>query len=86
MKQKMRIGQQDLTRKQAQYLAFIAAYTKLNRRAPAEADFQAYFRVTPPTVHRMIVELHNKGAISKQPGVARSIQLQVDPDALPPLE
>jgi hypothetical protein len=29
------------TEKQGQYLAFIYAYTKLNRRPPAEADMQA---------------------------------------------
>ena len=40
---------------QDQYLAHIATYTKLLRRAPAEADIQRYFGVTPPAVHRMIV-------------------------------
>jgi len=40
------------TAKQGQYLAFIHAYSRLNRRPPAEADLQRYFRVTPPSVHR----------------------------------
>jgi hypothetical protein len=31
---------------QGQYLAFIYAYTTLHRRPPAEADMQAFFRVT----------------------------------------
>jgi hypothetical protein len=31
---------EEFTTLQRQYLAFIVAYTKLNRRAPAEADFQ----------------------------------------------
>jgi len=44
------------TAKQGQYLAFIYHYTTLNRRPPAEADMEAYFRVTPPSVHRMVVE------------------------------
>jgi hypothetical protein len=48
---------QRFTEKQGQYLAFIATYTLLNRRPPAEADFQRFFQVTPPAVHQMIVEL-----------------------------
>jgi len=36
---------------QGQYLAFIHAYTKIHGVAPAEADMQRYFRVTPPSVH-----------------------------------
>lgn len=71
------------TEKQGQYLAFIYAYTKLHRRPPAEADMQAYFDVTPPSVHRMVVELELRGLIRRQPGQARSIQLLVEPEALP---
>jgi hypothetical protein len=41
------------TATQGQYLAFIHAYTTLHRRSPAESDFQDFFRVTPPTVHRI---------------------------------
>ncbi len=37
-----------------QYLAFIHIYVLLNRQAPAEADFQRFFRVTAPSVHSMI--------------------------------
>jgi hypothetical protein len=51
------------TAKQGQYLAFIWAYTQINRRAPAEADFQRYFKVTAPSVHQMQL-----GLIEKQPG------------------
>lgn len=47
----------EFTRVQGQYLAFIVAYAKLNRRPPAETDFQRYFEVTPPSVHNMIVTL-----------------------------
>jgi hypothetical protein len=32
---------------QGQYLAFIQAYTKVNRRPPAEVDMQRFFEVTP---------------------------------------
>jgi len=71
------------TPKQGQYLAFIWAYSRINRRAPAEADFQRYFRVTAPSVHQMLKTLDQLGLIEKQPGVARSIQLLVAPNELP---
>jgi DNA-binding MarR family transcriptional regulator len=71
------------TSKQGQYLAFIYAYIQINGRAPAEADLQGYFRVTPPSIHQMVLTLERAGLIRRQPGVARSIQLLVDPEALP---
>ncbi len=71
------------TAKQVQYLAFIGAYSQINRRAAAEADFQRYFRVTAPSVHQMLKTLDQLGLIDKQPGVARSIQLLVPPQQLP---
>jgi hypothetical protein len=71
------------TAKQGQYLAFIWAYTQINRRPPAEADFQRYFRVTAPSVHQMLKTLDQLGLIDKQPGVPRSIQLLVPPQELP---
>jgi Mn-dependent DtxR family transcriptional regulator len=74
------------TKTQGRYLAFIHAYTQLNGRAPAEADMQDYFRVTPPSVHRMVLELERRGLISRQPGVARSIRLTIPVADIPPLE
>jgi Mn-dependent DtxR family transcriptional regulator len=73
------------TQKQGQYLAFIHAYVLLNGRPPAEADMERYFRVTPPSVHRMVVELERRGLIRRQPRQARSIILTVPADQLPPL-
>lgn len=74
------------TQKQGQYLAFIYYYTKINRRPPAEADMQHYFRSTPPTVHQMILRLEEQGLIKRVPGQARSIQVLLPPDQLPALE
>jgi Mn-dependent DtxR family transcriptional regulator len=74
------------TAKQGQYLAYIATYLKLHRRAPAESDMQAFFGVTPPSVHRMVVELERLKLIRRQPGVPRSIELLVPPNAIPDLE
>jgi len=44
------------TPKQGQYLAFIHLYTRLHRRPPAETDMQEYFRVSPPSVHQMVLK------------------------------
>jgi DNA-binding MarR family transcriptional regulator len=74
------------TAKQGQYLAFIHAYTLVMGRPPAEADLQRHFRVTPPSVHQMILTLERTGLIRRRPGVARSIELRIAPDALPPLQ
>ena len=73
------------TDKQGQYLAFIRTYTLLNRRAPAEADMQRFFRVTPPSVHRMVVELESRGLITRTPGAARSIRVTLTDDEIPQL-
>lgn len=74
------------TKLQGQYLAFIVAYTKLNRRAPADADLQRYFDVTPPSVHNMIVTLERRGLIKRAPGRARSIEIVVPLNEVPPLD
>jgi Mn-dependent DtxR family transcriptional regulator len=71
------------TELQGQYLAFIYAYTTLHRRPPAEADMQRFFSVTPPSVHRMVLELERKGFIRRKAGTARSIELLLKPEALP---
>jgi Mn-dependent DtxR family transcriptional regulator len=73
------------TPKQGQYLAFIHLYTRLHRRPPAETDMQQYFRVSPPSVHQMVLTLERGGLIKRQPRVARSIELLVDPKRLPEL-
>lgn len=73
------------TDKQGQYLAFIYAYTRIHRQPPAEADMQRYFRVSPPTVHQMVLTLERAGLIRRQPGMARSIEVLVAPEYLPVL-
>lgn len=70
---------------QGQYLSFIHFYTKLNRRPPAEADMQFYFKATPPSVHDMILRLEERGFIARVPGQARSIRLRLPVGELPEL-
>jgi LexA DNA binding domain len=74
------------TPKQGQYLAFIYAYSRLMARPPAEADLQRHFKVSPPSVHQMLVTLERRGLIRRKPGVARSIELLVPPESLPVLD
>lgn len=74
------------TQRQGQYLAFIHAYTLVNGRPPAQADIQRFFRVTPPTVHQMLLKLEKARLISRQPGVARGVTLLLGRDHLPRLD
>ena len=73
------------TPKQGQYLAFIYAYTQVLGRPPAEADLQRHFRVSPPSVHQMVLTLERAGLIRRTVGGPRSIEILVDPEALPVL-
>ena len=66
-------------------MAFIYAYTCVLGRPPAEADLQRFFRVTPPSVHQMILTLERQGFIRRKPGMARSIELAIPADQLPVL-
>jgi len=79
------LPQPKFTEKQGQYLAFIHAYTLVNGRPPAEADLERFFRVTPPSVHRMVVELEQRGLVWRLPRQPRSIEVALDPSHLPRL-
>jgi catechol 2,3-dioxygenase-like lactoylglutathione lyase family enzyme len=78
-------SQPRFTDTQGQYLAFIVSYFRMFRRAPAEADMQRHFQVSPPSVHQMVLTLERRGLISRRPGVARSIELLVPPEEIPEL-
>jgi repressor LexA len=74
------------THKQGQYLAFIHYYGRINGCPPAEADMQRYFRVSPPSVHQMVLTLEANGFIERTPGQGRSIRLLLARENLPDLE
>jgi Mn-dependent DtxR family transcriptional regulator len=61
-------------------------FIKLNCDAPAHADFQRYFRVSPPVVNTMLKNLEARGLIERTPGVARALRLLVPREALPDLD
>jgi hypothetical protein len=73
------------TPRQGQYLAFIHYYTLVNGQPPAEADIQRFFRVSPPTVHQMILNLEAKGLLARTAGKPRSLRVLVQSGALPEL-
>lgn len=74
------------TAKQGQYLAFIFYYTKIHGVAPAESDMQNYFKVSPPSVHQMVLTLEANGFIARIPGQGRSIRLLIAREELPDLQ
>ena len=74
------------TERQGQFLAYIHQYSLVNGCAPAEADMQRFFQITPPSVHSMVLTLERRGLIRRAPGQARSITLAVPPESLPPLQ
>ena len=77
---------EDFTYKQGQYLAFIHLYRKLHRRGPSEADMVQYFRVSPPSVHQMIVKLEQAGLITRESGVPRSARVAIAVGEIPDLD
>jgi DNA-binding MarR family transcriptional regulator len=74
------------TPRHGQYLAFIHAYTLVNGWPPAHADIQRFFRLTPPTVHQMLLTLENAGLISRQPDQPRSLVVLLEHRELPRLD
>jgi len=72
--------------RQGQVLAYIYWYTKVNRRPPAEADIAAYFSITAPSAHQMVLRLESSGFISRTPRTARSFQVLLPLSQLPALE
>ena len=45
-----------------------------------------YFRVTPPSVHGMVVKLEQLGLVAREPGVARSVRVAIPDEDVPALE
>lgn len=73
----------DVTPTQGRYLAYIHAYTEGFGLPPAESEIADAIGVSPPSVNQMMKTLEKKGLIRRQPGVPRSIEVLVSPDALP---
>jgi LexA DNA binding domain len=74
------------TPRQGQYLAFIAAYTRLHGQPPSEAEIATHLMVSPPSAHQMVVTLEQRGLIQRTPGQPRSLRVLLPPTAIPDLE
>ena len=74
------------TPRQGQFLAFIHLYRLLHKQGPAELDMVEFFRVTPPSVHQMVVKLEELGLITRAPGVPRSARVAIPIEEVPALE
>jgi DNA-binding MarR family transcriptional regulator len=74
------------THRQGQFLAFIDLYRKLHSQGPAELDMVRHFRVTPPSVHSMVLRLEQLGLVSRQRGVPRSVRVAIPESEIPALE
>ena len=70
-------GSDEPTKRQGEYLRFIEKYIKQYGHSPAESDIQRHFLVSAPSVNSMIQTLEKRGFITRQPGVARSIKLNI---------
>ncbi|HYU32622.1 MAG TPA: helix-turn-helix domain-containing protein [Thermoanaerobaculia bacterium] len=68
-------GPSQPTQRQSEYLRFIGKYIRHFGRSPAESDIQRHFLVSAPAVNQMMQTLEQRGFITRQRGVARSIRL-----------
>jgi SOS-response transcriptional repressor LexA len=74
----------EVTPTQGRYLAYIHAYTEGFGLPPAESEIAEAIGVAPPSVNQMMKTLEKKGLIRRQPGVARSIEILIPRDSIPP--
>ncbi len=66
------------TKRQLDYLLFIAKYLGCHGRAPAESDIERHFLLSAPSVNQMMQMLEQRGFISRKPGVPRSARICID--------
>jgi repressor LexA len=66
------------TRRQRDYLEFIARYNFRYGVSPAESDIARHFLVSAPSVNQMVQMLERRGFITRQPGIPRSITIVDD--------
>jgi len=71
-------GARQPTKRQFEYLAFIAKYIARFGRAPAESDIERHFLVSAPSVNQMMQTLERLGFIARQRGVPRSVRICIE--------
>jgi len=63
------------TRRQREYLEFIAKYIRRFGVSPAESDIERHFLVSAPSVNQMVQTLERRGFITRKRGVPPSITI-----------
>src|SRR6266542_909302 len=63
------------TRRQREYLEFIARYILRYGVSPAESDIARHFLLSAPSANQMVQKLERRGFITRQPGTPRSITI-----------
>ena len=63
------------TRRQREYLEFIARYRFRFGVSPAESDIERHFLVSAPSVNQMVQTLERRGFITRTRGIPRSISI-----------
>ncbi|MFN7975135.1 MAG: MarR family transcriptional regulator [Acidobacteriota bacterium] len=71
------------TARQGEFLAFIQSYSERHGAAPSFDDLATHFGVTSPSVNGMIKTLERRGLISRIPGAARTLRVEVPAHELP---
>ena len=74
------------TAKQGQYLAFIYAYRGLHGRRLSRPTSSASSGSARRPVHQVILKLEQARLITRQPEIASSITVAINPKALPELD
>lgn len=75
-----------ITQRQGQFLAFILRFTERYGVAPSFDEMAAYFGITSPSVNGMIKTLERNGYISRIPGAARTLRVEVPASLLPTID
>ena len=75
-----------ITRRQGEFLAFILRYTQKRGIAPSYEEMATHFGISSPSVNGMMKTLERNGFISRVPGAARSVRVEVRPEDLPASE
>ena len=75
-----------ITHRQAQFLAFIHRFTERHGVSPSFDEIAAYFGITSPSVNGMVKTLERNGFISRRPGAARTLRVEVPAHLLPDVD
>lgn len=79
-------GHAPITKRQGEFLAFILRYTQKRGMAPSYDDMAEHFGISSPSVNGMMKTLERNGFISRVPGAARTVRVEVRPEDLPDSE